>query len=165
MWGFESPGAHVTVLEDMTVEVEHHFDAPVEQVFALLTDVARMAGLGPEHESAAWLDGRRFTGRNRLGDLTWEVTCHVTELDPPRAFAWSVGDPALASSTWRYDLHADGVGTLVRQRFQHGPGMSYLRRRCEQDPAGADGYIAWRADNLRTSMATVLQEAASLLQG
>jgi hypothetical protein len=43
--------------------------------------------------------------------------------------------------------------------------MSYLRMRCEQDPAGVDRYIAWRADNLRTGMLEVLQEAASLLQG
>lgn len=84
------------MVEDMTVDVEHHFDAPAEQVFALLTDVEPMAGLGPEHESAAWLDDRRFT---------------------------------------------------------------------EQEPAGADGYIAAQAENLRTGMAKVLHEAASLLEG
>ncbi|MGZ6793113.1 MAG: SRPBCC family protein, partial [Mycobacteriales bacterium] len=66
-------------LSAMTVEVSHRFAAAPADVYALLTDVARMAGLGPEHQAARWTDaGRtRFTGVNRLGDRQWQVTCVV----------------------------------------------------------------------------------------
>ena len=51
------------------------------------------------------------------------VPCTVVAADPPRAFAWAVGDSTQPSATWSYDLVEDGGGTRVTQRFQHGPGL------------------------------------------
>lgn len=51
VWGFESPGAHVTAVAEMSVEVEHHFDAPAEAVFALLTELDPSAAALP---TRAW---------------------------------------------------------------------------------------------------------------
>ncbi|MCU1593076.1 MAG: putative cyclase/dehydrase [Frankiales bacterium] len=155
-------------LTSVGVEVEHHFDAPVEDVFALLTDVERMAGLGPEHERAQWLDEARtrFRGWNRLGERTWEVVCPVITFEPPTAFAFVVGDdPAHPSSTWSYTLTAEGPGTLVRQRFQHGPGESGLSHAVRHDPDHAQAIIDRRLEQHANNMIVVLRAAEALLTG
>jgi hypothetical protein len=156
----------VTGLLDMVVEVEHRFAAAPEQVFALLSDVEAMAGLGPEHEQAIWTDASRtaFTGRNRMGDAVWEVPCFVVEDSAPTRFAWTVGPVSSPSATWSYDLWPDGDGTLVRQRFAHGPGPTYLRGYVEQHPDRAERAIAGRAEMLRANMLTVLAAADARLR-
>lgn len=146
----------------MVVEVQVRFDAPPAEVFALLHDVERMAGLGPEHERAAWVSPTLFTGWNRSGDHTWETPCHVTVDDPPRCFAWTVGTPGRQSSTWTYLLTPDGDGTLVQQRFQHGPGPSGLRDAVVRKPERAEQYVEHRRAALRENMTTVLTAAAAL---
>ena len=72
-------------LTAMAVEVAVRFNEPPETVWGLLTDVERMAGLGPEHFRARWLTpgpsvGARFEGWNRIGEREWDVTCVVTVL-------------------------------------------------------------------------------------
>ena len=165
-WGFESPRAHVVELEQMAVEVQVRFDARPDVVFALLHDVERMAGLGPEHESATWTSATTFTGRNRIEDLglNWEVSCWVVDDRPPTSFAWTVGPPDSPSATWRYSLGPDGDGTVVTQRMEHGPGETYLRIFCEQRPDKAERAIARRSEELRQNMTTVLEAAAELLR-
>jgi uncharacterized protein YndB with AHSA1/START domain len=152
-------------LSHVIVCVEHRFTAPPEAVFALLTDVERMASLGPEHHSATWTDEtrQRFTGANRMGDMTWQVPCVVIAHEPPTRFGWTVGEPGEQSSTWTYDLRPDGAGTVVTQRFEHGPGSSYLRQLCETRPDSADRYIAGRSEQLRDNMRQVLASADDLL--
>ena len=164
-WGFESPSAHVVVLENMVVEVQHRFDAPPDEVFALLHDVERMAGLGPEHDRATWTGPATFTGTNCRPDLDlrWEVTCFVIADSPPHEFAWTVGPPDHPSATWSYRLEPDGGGTLVTQRMVHGPGTTYLRVFCTQQPDKAQRAVARRAAELEQNMTAVLRTAASLL--
>jgi uncharacterized protein YndB with AHSA1/START domain len=154
-------------LTHVAVEVEHVFAASIEDVFALLSDVERMGGLGPEHERAQWLDeGRtRFTGWNRRGETAWSVECHVITCTPPTDFAFTVGDPGRPSSTWSYDLEATGQGTRVRQRFQHGPGRSGLSYAIHTDPGNAQAYIDARSAEHATNMRHVLTAAERLLTG
>ena len=130
-------------------------------VFALLTDVERMAGLGPEHCLARWLDdsrevGARFQGTNRIGAFKWEVLCTVTTFLRPHHFGWTVGDPDQPSSTWTYTLEttAGGAGdsTTVTQTFEHGPGDSFVRRAVERAPAAASLVMATRGRQLRHNM-------------
>ena len=147
----------------MVVEVEQRFAAPPEAVFALLHDVERMAGLGPEHTKAQWVTPVLFTGWNSRGEHEWETPCHVVVDDPPRAFGWTVGTPGRQSSTWTYELVPDGDRTLVRQRFQHGPGESGLRDAVEQQPDRAEEYVVRRSKGLARNMATVLAAAAELV--
>lgn len=65
-------------LTDMVVEVRMRLPAPRDRVFALLTDVEQMAGLGPEHSEARWTSdgpalGATFVGRNSRGGHEWDV--------------------------------------------------------------------------------------------
>jgi uncharacterized protein YndB with AHSA1/START domain len=164
----------------MMVQVTHVFDAPIQDVWALLTDVERMAGLGPEHHTAVWTlrdngehptsgdgpqVGDRFVGSNRRGDFEWELTCHVTEWEPPTRCTWTVLDPQHPSSTWTYELTADAARTRVVQTFQHGPGPSFVRQTVERDPEHADAVITGRSDMLRRNMTTALDAADRLLGG
>ena len=106
-------------VDTMTVVVQHRMPASTERVWDLLSDVERMAGLGPENVATRWLDpgpavGARFAGRNLREGREWTVTCLVTVCDRPSAFEWIVGGVAEPSSTWRYDLTDEGAGgTLV----------------------------------------------------
>jgi len=116
------------------VAVQIRVDAPPERVWELVSDIFLMPGLSTELQEVAWLDGvtgpaagHRFTGRNAhpaMGE--WETVSTVTECDPPRRFAWAVGDPKDPSATWRFTLTPDGAGTLLEQWYQMGPARSGL---------------------------------------
>ena len=159
----------MTAIDEMTVEVREVLPAPRERVWALLTDVERMGGLGPENVRTEWVGdergvGARFRGWNqREGIGAWDVPCRVVVHEPPHRFAWTTGDDDRPSTTWSYELtEADG-GTLVVQRFAHGPGFTYLRAAAEKRPEKAEVYVARRAADLEGNMRTVLQAAARLL--
>ena len=155
-------------LEQMTVEVQHRFSAPPEQVWDLLSDVERMAGLGPEHVEAHWAGagpelGARFSGRNVRDGRDWTAPCVVVSCERPTQFGWIVGDPDEPSSRWLYELEADGDGTQVTQRFQHGPGFTYLRRAIEKYPERAAEFVNDRATVLAANMRASLVAADAML--
>ena len=156
------------LLSFMKVEVSHHFRAPIDAVWALLSDVERMAGLGPEHVEAHWLGrnrgvGAQFSGKNRRGDDEWEVPCHVTECDRPTRFSWTVLEPDNPSSRWSYTLKGEGAGTLVVERFEHGPNYSFTRIWAEEHSAVASSIIEERAETLRADMMATLVNAERVL--
>ncbi len=108
--------------------------APPERVWGMVSDIFLMPRLSSELQEVAWLDGvtgpaagHRFTGRNAhpaMGE--WETVSTVVECDPPRRFAWAVGDPGHPSATWRFTLEPDGAGTRLEQWYQMGPARSGL---------------------------------------
>lgn len=158
-------------LTTMAAEVTVRFDAPIEAVWDLLTNVERMAGLGPEHFRARWLTpgpamGARFEGWNRIGEQEWDVICVVTACRPPEFIEWNVGEGPLPSSTWSYVLTPDAErSTLVTQHFRHGPGESGVTNAVEQHPERATLIVEGRSNTLRTNMTSTLQAAAQLLEG
>jgi uncharacterized protein YndB with AHSA1/START domain len=152
---------------DMVIEVTHRFEAPITDVWTLLSDVERRAGLGPEHIEARWLGpgprvGARFTGKNRRGEDEWEVPCHFTESDPPHRLTWTVLEPENPSSLWSYTLTSDDHGTIVVQRFRHGPNYSFLRLWAEEQPDHAAAMVRERAQVLRADMQVTLANATKL---
>ena len=107
--------------------------------------------------------GAQFSGKNRRGDEVWEVPCHVTECDRPNRFSWTVLEPENPSSRWCYTLAEEGTGTLVVERFEHGPNYSFTRIWAEEHPAEASSIISERADTLRADMSTTLVNAERVL--
>ena len=166
------PASPPMSLETLTVEVSHLFHADPDTVFALLSDVQVMAGLGPEHTAVSGVrqplrTGDGFVGHNSRGRRRWQVPCTVHVYDPPHAFGWVVGDIHRPTATWTYHLAPTGTRdgtTTVRQTFTHGPGRSLLRTACEGHPHRADEFVAARAEELRVNMATVLEAAADITQ-
>jgi len=158
-------------LADMAVTVTVTVEAPIDEVWALLSDVERMAGLGPEHYAAAWDDGgpavgATFTGWNRNGTMEWDVRCVITACRPPEYVEWTVGEAPAHSSTWSYRLTEDpGGSTVVVQQFRHGPGFSYVRQRVDQVPDESRKVIERRSAMLRAGMESTLAAAARVLAG
>jgi uncharacterized protein YndB with AHSA1/START domain len=146
-----------------STEVEVVMDAPVERVWALVTDINLPARFSSEFQGARWLDagpalGARFVGRNQHPAAgTWETTCVVTECTPHRTFEWSVGDPDFPSARWRFDLepHAGG-GTRLRQSMQMGPGPSGLTPAIEAMPDKEERIVARRLEEHRANMGATL---------
>jgi uncharacterized protein YndB with AHSA1/START domain len=155
---------------NMAVKVTAIIDAPIDEVWALLSDVERMAGLGPEHYAAAWVTtgpavGATFTGRNRNGAMEWDVYCVITACRPPEYVEWTVGEAPNYSSVWSYELtEHPGSGTVVVQRFRHGPGFSYVRQRVDQEPEQAQAIIDGRSSTLHDGMKATLSAVGRKLE-
>ena len=124
------------------VAAQTYIEAPPERVWRMVSDIFLMPGLSSELREVAWLDGvtgpavgHRFTGRNAhpaMGE--WETVSTVVACDPPRCFAWAVGDPGHPSATWRFTLRPEGTGTRLEQWYQMGPARSGLNIAIDATP-------------------------------
>jgi hypothetical protein len=153
-------------LSGVTVHTETLVRAPADVLWALVTDLSLTPSVNRETVETRWIppadgpaEGAVFMATNELADHRWTVECHVTSCVAPVTFHWTVLAPTDASSSWWYDLEATGrCQTTVRHGFRHGPNMSGLRRRIEQDPDNRDAIIAARTGMLRANMAFTLEQ-------
>ena len=132
-----------------------------------------MPGASPELQAVEWLDGpsgpglgARFAGHNRhetFGD--WSTTSVIVEYDPPRAFAWAVGDPEEPSATWRFSLEPRDGGTLLRQWVQMGPGRSGLSFAIDQMPDKEQKIVFVRLREFEANMEATLAAIKRLAEG
>ena len=104
-----------------------HVDCPPESVYELISDVTRVGELSPVCRAAEWDDaeagcreGAWFTGRNAIGDITWETRCRVVAAEPGREFAFVNHGPDgnVELVSWSYLLEPDGAGTNVTECWQ-----------------------------------------------
>src|ERR1700731_4773086 len=84
----------------------HHSDSiiincPPEDVYRIVSDVARIGELRPECQSGAWAapakagqPGAGFTGHNAIGEFTWDTHCKVVAPEPGREFPFINYGPA-----------------------------------------------------------------------
>jgi uncharacterized protein YndB with AHSA1/START domain len=106
-------------------------DAPPVQVWALVTDVARMAEWSPQVRRSLVLGGpvrlgTRFVNVNRQGWKHWPTSAKVVRFEPHRDFAFRI----LENRTiWSFQLEptADG-GTFVTHRRETPHGISLVSR-------------------------------------
>jgi len=111
----------------MQGETTVHMDAPVEQVWDLVSDVTRIGEFSPETFEAEWTKGATgpavgawFKGhvkRNQRGPTYW-TQCQVTKCEPNRAFEFAVKTAGRTVNTWGYRLQPAGSGTDVTEYFQ-----------------------------------------------
>lgn len=138
-----------------TVTVDVLIDAPIEVVWALVSDIELPARFSTELQGVEWLDDEHttFRGRNAhpaVGE--WETTCVVTERTEPTVFAYAVGDPANPSASWRWALRAEGGQTRLTQWMRIGPGPSGLTPAIEAMPDKEERIVARRLDEHRFNM-------------
>jgi uncharacterized protein YndB with AHSA1/START domain len=109
-----------------TGEVEVVVGATPEQVYAVVTDVTRIAEWSHECQAAEWLDGAtgpalgaRFRGSNKVRSFGWSRICTVTDLEPGRRFGYRTSGGVPSDSTaWTFEFHPDPAGTRVVQRYE-----------------------------------------------
>ena len=113
-----------------TLEDSVHIDAPVEQVWALISDVCRMPEWSPQVDSTrlrAGFDsvalGAQFTNRNSIGDLVWTTHAEVVRFEPGREIAFRVEENWVI---WSFTVTPDGSGTLLTQKRDAPDGISEL---------------------------------------
>jgi uncharacterized protein YndB with AHSA1/START domain len=102
-------------------------NAPVEAVWALLSDVTRTGEWSVECRGAEWLHGAttatagaKFRGRNRRNATRWSRICEVLEVDAPHRLVWRTLPTRLLpdSTRWEFELASTGTGTKLTERMQ-----------------------------------------------
>ena len=152
-----------------TVVVREVVEAPVEAVWALVSDVALPARFSAELVEASWLDepavGARFRGRSRHDALgEWETVSYVSRLEPLRAFAWNVNDLDHPSASWWFVLEAEDDGVHVEHGARIGPAPSGLTRAIAAMPDKEDRIIARRLGEFERNMTVTLQGIKALAE-
>lgn len=101
-------------------------DAPVADVWRVVSDVRRTGEWSHECRSVQWMGGAvaaapgvRFRGRNRSRWVRWTRTCEVVAVDEPTELVWrTVPTWRYPDSTeWRISLVPEGLRTTITQTF------------------------------------------------
>jgi uncharacterized protein YndB with AHSA1/START domain len=93
--------------------------APLENVWAVVSDVRRMPEWSPELLSLFVVGrtksglGMNLVGLNRRGFAVWPTTSKVVRFEPNRAVAWKTRQ---SGATWTYELEATESGTRLTGR-------------------------------------------------
>ncbi len=102
-----------------------HIQAPLEKVYALVTDVTRMGEWSPETYKAEWIEGAtgpapgaRFKGHNKLGLLRWSTKPTVKAAVPGQEFTFETGKAGKEDTRWCYRLTAKEGGTDLTESFE-----------------------------------------------
>jgi uncharacterized protein YndB with AHSA1/START domain len=154
------------------VEVTMQLAVSPDALWRMIADVPAIGAWSPECIGARWLDGgsaaapgARFAAQNRFRDgVVRDVEGVVTEVHPDRSFAWDVLDAAdAAGSRWRYDLTPgpDGRSTLVRHRFEHGPGETGMRSEAASDATMLAARLAEICSNISRTLLAMEAAASS----
>jgi len=133
-----------------TAEVEIVVAAPIERVWALVTDIDLPAQFSSEFLGAEWMDeqrglGAKFVGRNHhtaMGE--WQTTSWVNRYEPLRAFGWAVSDIDQPSATWWFELEDLGGAVRLRQGTRMGPAPSGLNIAIRAMPEKEERIVARR---------------------
>ena len=154
----------VEPLLEATVEVA----APPERVWALVSDLPRLAEWSPQVVRTFLRGGRpvrqgsRMVNLNRRGLLVWPTQARVVRYDAGRAVAFKVRENG---TTWSFALEpvdlADGTtGTRVVQRREAPDGITDLSRRLTDRFLG--GQVSFQAElvqGMRQTLARIKDEA------
>ena len=111
--------------QDQELEASIDIAAPPAQVWALVTDVARMASWSPQVvrtkvKGGTVRQGATFSNLNRQGPLFWPTGAKVVRFEPHRDFAFRIRENR---TVWSFELaeNATGGTTLVQRReVPHG---------------------------------------------
>ena len=117
-----------TTPQDAQLEATIEIDATPAQVWALVTDVPRMASWSPQVvrsvvKGGAVEKGARFSNLNRQGLLFWPTKGKVVRFEPHHDFAFRIAENR---TIWSFELTplADGTRTRVTQRREVPDGIS-----------------------------------------
>lgn len=117
-------------MTEPTVSESIRIQAPADDIYDLVADVARMGEWSPEATGARVKSagpelkvGDRFTGTNKHGLARWSTQCTVTAAERGKVFEFAVAVNPFKISTWRYEFAADGDAAIVTEQWtdeRHG---------------------------------------------
>lgn len=139
-----------------------------EDVYALISDVARMGDWSPVCKACWWDEGdgphvgAMFTGRNEVPERTWETRSEVLAAEPGREFAWAVAEPP-TRARWGYTLQTVDGGTELTETWELPPeGAAFFEQRFGDD---ALAQIETRADAARSGIPVTLAAIKKSAEG
>lgn len=150
---------------EMRGEASVHIAATPEEVYDLVTDIARMGEWSPECEGAEWANGAQaatvgaqFHGRNRRNDNEWVTPNTVLVADPGREFTWVVGTNEFQVCRWSFVFEANGGGTDVTESFELGKenvgfASTVMERPEEERPALIEARRAQLVEDIKHTLA------------
>ena len=118
-----------TDTQPLTGSASITIDRPVAEVFAAVSDIARMGEWSPECVACRWADGvdgpgvgAAFSGDNvaKAGPVTlkrWTTSSEITAHDPDAVFEFV----AEGYTTWRYEFEARDGATVVTESYSFAP--------------------------------------------
>lgn len=131
-------------------------DAPPAAVWALVSDVRRMAEWSPQVTSTRIKDGAEpgegvaFTNRNQHGELEWITHARILRFEPEQEIAFRVEENW---TVWSFHLAASDTGTVLTQRRAAPDGISQLSRDfTEALPGGTESFTAAMRDGMRQTL-------------
>lgn len=110
--------------KSLTFEDSINIAAPINQVYALVSDITRTGKWSPVCEKCWWDEdegpvvGAHFTGRNVTPERTWETRSEVIVAEPNRCFGWSVTD---GNVKWIYSMEPLEEGTVLTESWEFTP--------------------------------------------
>lgn len=108
-----------TTTQPLPITADIEIDAPVEAVWAVVSDVRRMPEFSPELRRVVMLGrkrglGAQLVGINRRKAVVWPTRSKVVRWEPGRAVAWRTIE---SGATWVYELEPLGEGDRPRTRL------------------------------------------------
>lgn len=104
---------------------EIYIEASPDQVYGVVTDVARMGEWSPECRECHWVDGAsgpqvgaKFKGSNKRGVARWSTTPEVVVAEPGSEFAFATETRGKPLTRWSYRMAPEGTGTRVTESFE-----------------------------------------------
>jgi uncharacterized protein YndB with AHSA1/START domain len=136
-------------------------DAAPEEVWRVVSDLARMPEFSPELRKAFVIGrpgvGATIVGINRRKAVVWPTTSKVVRWEPGRAVAWKTRE---SGATWVYELEPSATGTLVTgrrvlPRFTTGTAL------LAPVIGGARGHDSELAEGIRTTLGRIRETVES----
>lgn len=143
------------------LEESIEIDAPPAQVWALVTDLPRMASWSPQvvktFVKGPVQEGTRFRNVNRRGLLVWPTAAKVVRFVPHTEFAFRVKDNF---TIWSFTLEPTGTGTRVIQRREVPNGISDISVKLTKIAfGGQEKFAAELAEGMRETLAKLKADA------
>ncbi len=147
------------------LEVSRDIAAAPDEVYAAISDVARMGEWSEECYACEWHDGfdgpvvgAIFDGHNRHGEHEWTTQARIIEADPGRAFAFECSMMEFHFSTWGYRIEPTDSGCSVTEWSEDLRPESALE--FSKQVSGVDD----RTDRNRQTMSLTLERLAAALE-
>ena len=149
------------LIED-TVEIA----APPAQVWALVTDLPRMASWSPQvvrtFVRGPVRRGSRALNLNREGWKVWPTRSEVVDLEPHRRFAFRVLENR---TVWSFTLEPTPGGTRLTQRRETPQGVSRVSvALVDRALGGQEAFTASLRAGMRTTLERIRAEAESAVR-
>lgn len=147
---------------EAALEADIEIDASPDQVWSVVSDIARMGEWSPECRKVmvfgATRKGAHVVGLNRRRWVVWPTNSRIVRYEPGRTIAWRVYENR---ATWSYEVEptADGGTRLIERRTLPPPGIAPVSAALAKVfLGGVGGHDSELLDGMRTTLERIKTE-------